>query len=426
MTLDLDLPRLIEEIQVAKGVRCLLYKADDNPTLAIFGSIRAGTAFEPKEKPGLAELTGRLLLRGTNKLSAAEIADDLESVGAALAFRNNQDTISFQARTISTWTERILGIISDCLTSPAIRLGDVEKEKEELITDIRLRDDDTTRRGIKELQKHVYPPEHPYRHDKLGTTETAKRLERNDVKAFVEDKLSRASVVLAFAGMFEKVRVVKWAEKTFGDRDEPNGRVDTKEANYHPKSENREIVMPHKMQSDILIGTAAVPRMHPDFEKLNLMNAILGELGFMGRLGARVRDREGLAYSATSFLNAASMGGSWTALAGVNPKNVEKASELMEEELKKMREQPVSLEELASAKQNQTGSALMELESTEGMARTAHSLAHFGLGLDYFSQRRQTYSKIEALDLQEVAQKYLDPTRLSKIVVGPKLKATSK
>ena len=100
MTLDLDLPKLIEEVQVSSGVRCLLYKANENPTLAIFGSIRAGTAFEPKEKQGLAELTARLLIRGTNKLGAAKLADDLESVGAAIAFRNNQDTISFQAHHI--------------------------------------------------------------------------------------------------------------------------------------------------------------------------------------------------------------------------------------------------------------------------------------------------------------------------------------
>jgi len=425
MTLDLDLPKLIEEVQVSSGVRCLLYKANENPTLAIFGSIRAGTAFEPKEKQGLAELTARLLIRGTNKLGAAKLADDLESVGAAIAFRNNQDTISFQARTISTWTERILEILTGCLTSPAIRPGDIEKEKEELITDIRLRDDDTTRRGMKELQKLVYPPEHPYRHDRLGTTETAKRIERNDVKTYVEDKLSHAPVILAFAGMYERSRVVKWAEKTFGQRDDSVGAGgNAREASFQPKSETREIVMAHKMQSDILIGAAGVSRTHSDYEKLNLLNTILGELGFMGRLGARVRDKEGLAYSATSFLNAATMGGSWTALAGVNPKNVQRATELMEEELKKIRDEPVSDQELASAKQNQIGSALMELESTEGMARTAHSLAHFGLGMDYFSQRRQAYSRIGPDDLQAVAEKYLDPSRLSRIVVGPKLKSS--
>src|SRR6059036_1252040 len=339
MTLDLDLPKLIEEVQVSPGVRCLLYRANDNPTLAIFGSIRAGTAFEPKEKQGLAELTARLLIRGTNKLGAAKLADDLESVGAAIAFRNNQDTISFQARTISTWTERILEILTGCLTSPAIRPGDIEKEKEELITDIRLRDDDTTRRGMKELQRLVYPPDHPYRHDRLGNAETAKKIERADIKDYLENRIGRAPVILAFAGMFEKNEVVKWATKTFGKRDDPPDR--TRSYTFEPKAENKEIVMPYKTQADILIGTSAVPRTDADYEPLNLLNTVLGELGFMGRLGSRVRDKEGLAYSATSFLNAGSQGGSWTALAGVNPKNVVRAVELMHEELKRVRDEPV-------------------------------------------------------------------------------------
>ncbi len=425
MGLDADLPKLVEELKVSRGVRCLLYRNTDNPTLAVFGSIRAGTASDPGEKQGLAELTTRLLIRGTNRLGATKLADTLESVGAAVSFRNNQDTISFQARTISTWTGRILRIISECLTKPALRPKDIEKEKEELITDIRLRDDDTTRRGMGELQRLVYAPDHPYRHDRLGTTETAKRIERVDVKDYLENRIGRAPVILAFAGMFDKAEVVKWAARTFGEREEAgDGQDGSRRYAFEPKAESKEIVMPHKTQSDIIIGTSATSRTDSDYEPLNLLNTVLGELGFMGRLGQRVRDKEGLAYSATSFLNAASRGGMWAALAGVNPRNVVRASELIQEELKRVREEPVGSEELEAAKQNQIGSALMELESTEGVARVSHNLTHFGLGLDYFTKRKQAYGKISQAELQSMAAKYLDPSRLSTIIVGPKLKTS--
>src|SRR5438876_1437214 len=154
------------------------------------------------------------------------------------------------------------------------------------------------------------------------------------------------------------------------------------------------------------------------------MNVILGELGFMGRLGQRVRDKEGLAYSCTSFLNSGLAGGSWTALAGVNPRNIAKASVLMKEEIERVRQELVEEQELADAKQNQLGSALMELESTEGIARTSHNLAHFGLGLDYFVKRRQLFGKITREDLMEMARKYLDSSRLSTVIVGPRLKSS--
>src|SRR5439155_9988702 len=102
-------------------------------------------------------------------------------------------------------------------------------------------------------------------------------------------------------------------------------------ANSVSKSTKREIVMPHKTQGDILIGGVACSRTKPDYEPMNLLNVILGELGFMGRLGQRVRDKEGVAYSCTSFVNAGSLGGSWTALAGVHHRNVAKALLAMKE-----------------------------------------------------------------------------------------------
>src|SRR5438477_10694630 len=115
---------------------------------------------------------------------------------------------------------------------------------------------------------------------------------------------------------------------------------------------NREILMPHKTQEDILICGVACSITDTDYERLNLMNVILGELGFMGRLGQRVRDKEGLAYSCTSFLNAGLQGGNWTALAGVNPKNVDRAKKLMEEEIKRVIDEPVLDQELEDTKEN--------------------------------------------------------------------------
>ncbi len=423
MGLETDLAKLVEDQPAGPGIKCLLYKNANNPTVAVHGSILAGTSSEPSGKSGLAELTTRLLIRGTRKLGAGKIADQLESVGAAVSFRNSQDSIIFQARMTSPWTKRVLGVVEDCLTRPALSPRDIEREREGLLTDIRLRDDDTTRRGMRELQRLVYPPGHPYRKDRFGTAETVKDIDRSDIKDYFENVISKAPTLIAFAGQFKKDGVVSWAGRTFGTRDEKrNNSKKSGEASLASKNVKREIVMPHKTQADILIGAVACSRTEPDYEPLNLLNVILGELGFMGRLGQRVRDKEGLAYSCTSFLNAGIAGGSWTALAGVNPRNVAKALELMKEEIERVRQELVEEQELADAKQNQLGSALMELESTEGIARTSHNLAHFDLGLDYFVKRRQLFSKITREDLMSMGKKYLDGSRLSTVIVGPRLK----
>ena len=422
MGLDTDLPQLVQVDQPAPGIHCLLYQTSNNPTLAVHGSILAGTSSEPPREMGIAELCTRLLIRGTRSLGASKIADLLESVGAALSFRNTQDSILFQARMTSPWTKRVLGVMADCLTKPAFSPKDVEREREGLLTDIRLRDDDTTRRGMRELQSLIYPPKHPYRRDRFGTSDSVKNIDRTRLREYFDDTVRRAPVIIAFAGQFRREDVTDWTIRTFGERREMKDRSERIEPSRSAKPAVREIAMPYKRQADILIGGEATSRTDPDYESLNLLNVILGELGFMGRLGQRVRDKEGLAYSASSFINAGLFGGSWTALAGVNPRNVTRALELMREELERARREPVGKEELDDAKQNQIGSALMELESTEGIARTSHNLTHFTLGLDYFSKRRQMYKKIETEDLQRMAKKYLDPLRLSTVIIGPRTK----
>src|SRR6266536_2671285 len=130
MGLETELGKLVEEQPAGPGIKCLLYKNANNPTVAVHGSILAGTSSEPSGKSGVAELTTRLLIRGTRKLAATKIADLLESVGATISFRNSQDSIVFQARMTSQWTKRILGILSDCLTKPAFTPIDVDRERE--------------------------------------------------------------------------------------------------------------------------------------------------------------------------------------------------------------------------------------------------------------------------------------------------------
>jgi zinc protease len=421
MGVDTDLPKIVEEHSIAKGVRCLLYRTNENPTVAVHGSIRAGTAIEPRNLQGIAELATRLLIRGSKKLGPEKIADSLESIGAAISFRNTPDAMTFQARMTTPWTQRVLNILSECLTNPSFDRRDVEKEKEELLTDIRLRDDDPTRRGIRELLQLVYPKNHPYSRDRFGTAESVKKIERGDLVDFFHEHAMKAPVILAFAGQFKPDPVLKWSGRTFGEREEPVAMKTILAT--QPSPVKKEIVMAHKAQTEIMMGAMAIARLDPDYEPLNLLNAILGELGFMGRLGQRVRDKEGLAYSCTSFLNAGLQGGNWTALAGVNPKNVDRARELMEEEIKRVIDEPVLEQELDDAKENQIGSALMELESTEGIARTSHNLVYYGLGLDYFAKRRQLFRKINVGQLQEMAGKYLQPSGTSTVIVGPRAKA---
>src|SRR2546428_11876588 len=131
MGIDSDLPKLVEEHSIAKGVRCLLYRTTDNPTVAVHGSIRAGTALEPKNHHGIAELATRLLIRGSRKISPEKIADSLGSGGGAMRFPNAAEAILLPVRVTTPWMKRVLDILSEWLTSPSFDRAAVEEEEEE-------------------------------------------------------------------------------------------------------------------------------------------------------------------------------------------------------------------------------------------------------------------------------------------------------
>src|SRR5690348_5083878 len=116
MGLEIDLATLVEAHPAGPGTKCLLYNNPNNPTVAVHGSITAGTSSEPSGKSGLAELATRLIIRGTRELEAVKVADLLLSVRAAVSCRNTQDSSTFQARMTSPSTKRDLGIVADCLT----------------------------------------------------------------------------------------------------------------------------------------------------------------------------------------------------------------------------------------------------------------------------------------------------------------------
>src|SRR5207245_1903800 len=145
---------------------------------------------------------------------------------------------------------RRLDIQQECLTTHSFERKDEEKVKEELLTDIRLRDDDPTRRGMRELLGLVYPKNHPYGQDRFGTAESVKKIERATLVDFFHDHVAKAPVIIAFAGQFKSDQALKWSGRTFSDREDSSAVKSI--SGTEPNPAKKEIVMTHKAQTEIL------------------------------------------------------------------------------------------------------------------------------------------------------------------------------
>jgi zinc protease len=185
------------------------------------------------------------------------------------------------------------------------------------------------------------------------------------------------------------------------------------------KTIQKHYAIPGKSQSDIVMGTHGPKRNSPEYLPATLGNNILGQFGLMGRIGDVVREQSGLAYYAYSNVSAGIGPGAWYVSAGVNPSNVEKATDLIKQELKRYVDEAVTEEELTDSQANFVGRLPLSLESNGGVAGALLNIERFDLGLDYYRQYPGLVKAVTTADVRETAQKYIDPERLVIATAGP-------
>src|SRR6185436_12761435 len=143
---------------------------------------------------------------------------------------------------------------------------------------------------------------------------------------------------------------------------------------------------------------------HPQFLAARVANNILGVFGIGGRIGDQVREKGGMAYYAASALDGGLGPGPWRAYAGVNPKNVDRAAEMIVKEIRKFVTRPVSVEELDDNKANFLGRLPFSLETNEGLAGNVSAMELYDLGLDYLLRYPERIKAITRADIQAVAR----------------------
>jgi zinc protease len=169
---------------------------------------------------------------------------------------------------------------------------------------------------------------------------------------------------------------------------------------------------------ELLIGTIGPSRLSGDFLAASLGNNILGQFGMMGRIGKEVREKAGLAYYASTSLNSWLESGSWEVSAGINPVNLQKATDLILKELQRFVTEPVSQNELSDSQANFIGRLPLSLESNGGVANAILNLERFNLGMDYYQRYAERVLAVTPERVLEVAQKYIDPEKLVIVSAG--------
>jgi zinc protease len=404
----------VRSSRLDNGLTVIVRENPVAPVVAIALLVRMGSRWERPANAGISNFTHAVMVKGTTKRGGAEIAETVAGLGGKISAAGDVDYSGIQATALARFWRPLLEMIAELALQPKLAAEEVDRERDWLLSRLQRRRDNAPSRAFDEFYARVYGA-HPYALPSLGTPEALRRIDHAAIVAWYRAFYRPERMTLAVSGQVSSSEVIAEARRLFGVA--PGAALPPDPALAPPKSSAARVAIDAPaQQTQILVGGLAPSLDHPDYAPVKVLSTILGG-GMAGRLFVELRDRSALAYTATSYYDPVREPGVLVLYLGTAPASGAQAEQALLREVQKIRDTPVSAEELARAKGYLLGRYAMDRRTNE---RLAWYLAFYeveGVGRSYPERFRRAVEAVTVADVQRVARTYLaTPTT---VVLGP-------
>ena len=414
-----------ERRQLSNGMQVVVAPVHKLPLVTVIAVIEGGASCDPRGREGLAALVAAMLPEGTKNHDGESLALRFEGLGATVRTSADWDVAIVSSTVRSARIGDVLPLIAEMVTAPGFPARELERLKAERLAELlQLR---TEPRGLADemTARFTYAPESRYSKPEEGSAASIAAITERDVGELYAARYRPAGTTLIFAGDVDVDQATTLADSAFGDwtgsAPAPTGVVDA------PTPAPRAVHVIEKSdapQSEIRLAHAGVPRNHPDYFRIVVMNALLGGL-FSSRINLNLRERNAFTYGARSDFEWRRGAGPFIVSTAVASDVTAAAAREALAEIDRMRLEPVSAEELSLATSYLAGVFPIRYETTAAIANALAVMTIYGLDEDYFDSYRGHIRAVTAEHVLEAAQRHIHPERLRLIVVGdPALVAT--
>jgi len=394
------------------------------PMVSIELLIDAGSRYDGANQEGLANLTAKLLTYGTKRRTAVQISETLDFLGASLETSSGEDVASISLTILKKDLATGLELLADILTASAFPPAEIDRQKQEIIASIKAREEDPGAVAQRTFAAALFPAS-PYGRLVEGTEASVKGLQQKSLKEFYARYYRSNRSIMAVVGDVSEQEISQALNQALRgwNKGEPSGQplVPAKIGAPQLLRVNRDLT-----QANIIMGHNGVPRGNPDYYAIQVMNYILGGGGFSSRVMDSIRNERGLAYSVYSYFSAEKSHGSFQFVMQTKNETAQEAIRIAKEEIQRIREQPVSEQELNDAKDYLIGSFPLRFDTNRKVASFLAQVEFFQLGLDYPERYGDLIRKVSRADVQRVAKQYLEPEKVITVIVGNQRKIGEK
>lgn len=399
------------------GLTVLLKESHDYPVVSLDALVNVGSKDEPIELAGIAHFIEHMLFRGHDGEAGADPAARLQAVGGEMNGYTNQDYTCCTVAVASRYLDMALEIQSEIFSQPEFREADVEMERNIILQEIRLFEDDPMAAAQAQGKCRLFG-NHPYGRPVHGGTRSVKRMQVSQIVEFFEKNYCRERMILVGVGDFEAEALAdQLRQRLSGIRS-----LDPPPASFQEKPGNPEpgfLKIQQQLQVSYLeMVYPGVPMSHPDFTALTALSIILGG-GRVSRIFRDLYERQRLIYSCSSTIPPMKLSGLFSISLSFAPERENVVRDAMKEQVNHLCKIEVDEDELQMVRTKVEASSIFKNENVMGQSYTLGmmaSLAH----PEFESEFLNTIRNLTAKDLRRVANEYLTEGNLSELCIGPK------
>jgi len=411
----LELPRVVR-FSLRSGLRVLLLPDDRLPLTRVHLMLRAGSIDDPPDRAGLAELTVKMLRRGTRKRSADQIDELTDGAGVRLGSRTDYELSHLVCSGRSQHRGLCLELVAELVTAPTFPAAELGQQRRELIAEAR----QSRGAGATLAELHfdhlLFGEGHPL--GRAPAEASLRRIEQRDLRAFFEARVAPGQAMLAVSGdLGDPAALRRRIEALLGGwRHEAAPRRAVRPASHPPQGLKLLLVdKPGLTQSFFALGHAGIRRTDPRRDAARVLNHVLSGI----RLYNVVRARGGKTYSIRSRFDIATDDGSFIVKSFTRHEQLLDTLRLIRKELRGIRRRPPSADELSQARGRLTHGYPLRFSTTGKLAAALMQAELFGLPGDYITDLPLRIERLSAAQVAAAASALIRPDRLVAVVVAP-------
>ena len=397
------------------GITLIVREDRRLPLVAVRAGVLGGVRYETEEDQGSFNLLAHLLTRGTNKRTAQEMAQKLDSLSASLGGFSGRNSLGITGKFLSRDIREGFSLMREVLTEANLPQKEIDLFKGQVVSAIKAQRDNMTSFALDLFRRTLFR-EHPYRFQVMGTEGSVGNITRQGLLSIYRSVIQPKGMVISVSGDITVQRAYQLTREYFGDLkgvpyDPGPLPVEVGRDGIVSERELRE----DKAQTHVILGYHGPALDAADLDALEVLNAVLAGQG--GRLFKELRDRESLAYSVFSFVAPGIDPGYIAFGIGVDPARETEAVEGFLEQIRRVRKEAVTAQEMVRAKRYLVGSHMIGLQTLQSRGDEVFFPTLYGQDLDHALSFEGRIQSVTPWQVREAALEYLDPENYTLVVV---------